>query len=112
MRESQKFEKGFVKSEASSARDEIVLRAIEMQAFKDIILRTTDKIEAIREVRAMLMDEFPEVKDISREEASPDMNNRVVLVSHSKKLPGIPKPDPDFWIAKKIVDLLWQEKKK
>ena len=109
MKESRGFENSLSKAETSNARDEIVQKAIEMQAFKDIVLRTLDKIEAIREVRTLLQDEFPEIKDIPQEESGLDADSRVE--PRFKNPRGTAKPANDFFIAKAIVDSLRKGKK-
>ena len=110
MSKSQNSEKGSVKTEASSARDEIILRASEMQMFKDVVQRTSDNVEAIREVRGMLANEFSEMSKILQEEPVSGIDNQVVL-ARSKNSIVTPKPPTDFLIAKAIVDLLREKKK-
>ena len=108
MKEPRGFENSFPKPETSNARDEIILKAIEMQAFKDIVVRASDKIEAIREVRAKLEEEFPETKDIPQAKPGSDADNRVG--ARLKNPLGATKPANDFFIAKAIVDKLRKEK--
>lgn len=71
-------------------QDEIALRATEMQKFKEVIEGASDKLAAIRAVRSELQEYFPEIKDL------PDPYPRKTTATN------------EFYIAKKIVELLWE----
>ena len=118
MKETLRFEKKPETTDPLSIRDAVVLKAVELHAFQKTVLMSPNKFDAIREVRALLPEFFPEVTPLSQEEPRSEFTIKLVTAAESqtgrrsKNTPETKKPENDFLIAKAIVDSLWQGKKK
>jgi len=84
------FEKVPEKSSIEDKRETIVLLAAEMPEFKEIVKKSPVKGIALREIREILPEKFPEIKELPR-------NERIVEAAN------------DFLIAKAIVNILWEK---
>jgi hypothetical protein len=75
--------------------EEIALRAAEMKEFKDAVGQAKNKIEAIKAVREILLQHFPEIERIPE----PKIESQGLM----------PPTSNEFKIAKHIVDLLYEK---
>ena len=74
--------------------EEIALRAAEIQEFQDAVRQAKSKLEAVRVVRELLPQHFPEISDLPK----PEVKSGGIL----------PPASNEFMIAKNIVDLLYE----
>ena len=86
------------KSHIDGRIEEIALRASDMKLFQDIVEQARNKIDAIREIRRILNQQFPEIKDIPEPES----------VSNGGLLSDL-APGKEFLIARNIVDILFKK---
>ena len=86
--------------------DDITLRASEMGVFQKAINGAQGRMEAIKKVRELIPNFFPEVKDLKPAQRT-DVPN--IVGGRQRSLTGKPLSN-DFLIARSLVDLLWEEK--
>lgn len=91
----EKFEQKTEETRINSEQiEDIALRACEMDEFQEAVKQSKNKIEAIKIVRELLSEKFPEIKEIPEPE---------------KEVGFLPAASNEFMIAKDIVDLLYKK---
>jgi hypothetical protein len=70
--------------------DEIALEAAEMEEFKNLVTAAKGELEAIANVRQLLNEKFPQIKDLPER----------------SKVMSSPVASNEFIIAKRVVELL------
>lgn len=75
--------------------EEIALRAAEMEEFQDVVKQSKSRFEALRDVRGLLRQHFPEIDQIPEPKV--------------EKTGLMPPAGNEFEIAKYIVDLLFEK---
>ena len=93
--------------------EKIVLKAIEMPQFQSAVQAAQNKVEAIKVVRGLLSQYFPEIASMPEGVKKELVENENAPTSETMTLRGNPfggRPlTNDFLIAKNIVDLLWEK---
>ena len=75
--------------------EEIALRAAEMKEFQDVVKQAKSKLDAVRVVRELLPQHFPEIDELPK----PEVKSAGILSPASN----------EFMVAKNIVDLLYEK---
>ena len=86
--------------------ENITLRAVEMDDFKNAVRDAKDKFTAIVAVRILLKERFPEITTLPEPQHS-DPDPYALVYGKPKHL--TPPVNNEFRIAKDIVDLLWEK---
>ncbi|MCH7758908.1 hypothetical protein IID20_00935 [Patescibacteria group bacterium] len=108
-----KFEQNSAKKEKiySDEIEEIAFQAAEIPEFKKIIKKSKSRIEAIKELRLILPEHFPEISNLPKPERPQEIIPKEAHIRIRLKDPfGLGPASNEFMIAKYIIDLLWQEK--
>ncbi|GEM_PF-6673726 len=102
------FENETVGLAISEKADEIALRATEMPEFKNAMNGAPGKLEAIKRVRELLQQLFPEIRELPKP----------LKLKKSENIPGLRQGNPlggelsnEFLIAREIVNLLYKKER-
>src|SRR3989344_4434905 len=85
---------------------DIILPGPEMGVFQEAKKSAQGRMEAIKKVRELIPNFFPEVKDLKPAQRT-DVPN--IVGGRQRSLTDRPLSN-DFLIARSLVDLLWEEK--
>lgn len=88
--------------------EEIALQASEMPEFQEAVKNAKGKLEAIKNVRILLREHFPEIEDLPK----PEQRSEEIPESKTpiRRKGILPPASNEFMIAKNIVDLLYENK--